>query len=226
MCEGILYTSTTENLQRKEYLRETFININNCLSPIGMGLNLFLRSSIECQSNISVLETQFCNTTYSTQTIPLDCFVSLITLTIFNQIILPMKFEYTLIVSLIGSIFLIVSMYKSYLHHQLNYSPQTIAMNCILGISYVVMIIFQVWIHKSKVQQFVLQDGMDTMAALHRRRREVALAVNSEYPCIAVDDQTVNTDLFFHNFLPTNGTFAVISDNRDNNSMISEITLE
>lgn len=220
--EGILYTSSAENMKRKENLREILIVINNCLSPIGMGLNLFLRSTIECQRNISVLESQFCNTAYNSQTIPIDCFVSLIAFTVFNQIIFPTKFEYTMLISLIGFIFIIGSIYVSYLHHQSDYSSSTTALNCILCMSYVLMIICQIWIQNSKVQQFALQDGLDTMTALHRRRREVALAINNDYRGIEVDDQTLNSELYFHNIFPTSKAYA----HRDNDSIVSDLSAD
>ena len=79
----------------------------------------------------------------------------------------------------------------------------------------------QTWIQNSKIQQFVLQDGLETMAALHRRRREVALAVN-EYPGLEVDNQTINSEIFYHNLPPT----LPIHDVRENVSVISEITID
>jgi hypothetical protein len=84
------------------------------------------------------------------------------------------------------------------------------------------MIICQTWIQNSKIQQFVLQDGLETMAALHRRRRDVALAVN-EYPGLEVDNQTINSEVFYHNLPPTIPTY----DFRGNSiSVNSEITVE
>ena len=135
---------------------------------------------------------------------------------------LPSRFEYTICGSLIGFGFVVASVYRSYLHHQLNFSSQTFALNVILCFSYAIMIICQTWIQNSKIQQFVLQDGLETMAALHRRRREVALAVN-DYPGLEVDNQTINSEVFYHNLPPT----IPMNDFRGNNiSVNSEITVE
>ena len=135
---------------------------------------------------------------------------------------LPSRFECTVCGSLIGFGFLIASVHRSYLHHHLNFSSQTFALNVILSFSYSVMIICQTWIQNSKIQQFVLQDGLETMAALHRRRLEVALAVN-EYPGLEVDNQTINSEVFYHNLPPTIPTY----DFRGNSiSVNSEITVE
>lgn len=229
--EDIFYEKTDENIKLMTGIRRILITANNILSPFGMGLNLLLRSTVECGNDISVYETQFCNTSYNSRTVPIDCFISLMALTILHQLLLPTRFEYTLLSSFIGCGFTVTSIYLSYLHHQSDYASQTVALNCILCAAFVILVICQVFVQSSKIQQFVLQDGLDQWAALHRRRRDIALAVQ-ELELVDIDDQSRSSSLFYHNLPPTTNN-NTNSDNinyhediRDNASCISEITLD
>ena len=217
---------TNQTKQKVENLREKLLIINNILSPIGMGLNVYLRVNVECEHNVSLLDSQFCNGNYNNKTIPIDCFISFITITILHQIIFPIRFEYTIIVWIIGFLFFSVSAIKAYYHHKV-YQSQDIAFNSILFICYLVMILFQGWVQKSNLNEFVLQDGLDTMMTLHRRRRQMASnSINGTY--VDFDDQTLTNEIFYHNSQPIHyEQNDYINDMRsDNRSDISSLSLE
>jgi hypothetical protein len=94
------------------------------------------------------------------------------------------------------------------------------------------MILFQGWVQKSNLNEFVLQDGLDTIMTLHRRRRQMASnSLNGTY--VDFDDQTLANEIFYHNSqhntIPTHyeQNDYINDDMRsDNRSDISSLSLE